>query len=76
LLPNADDCKARDEAKGGSLGEERNDAGAAFGGNPKGRGGQRNGCRRCAPQGASARAQAQAPAQWAHRGVARRLFGM
>ena len=38
LPPNADDCKARDEAKGGSLGEERNAAGAAFGGNPKGRG--------------------------------------
>jgi hypothetical protein len=36
LPPNADDCKARDEAKGGSLGEERNDAGAAFGGNQKG----------------------------------------
>ena len=33
LPPNADDCKAPDEAKGGSLGEERNDAGAAFGGN-------------------------------------------
>ena len=47
LPPNADDCKARDapkevllgdEAKGDSLGEERNAADAAFGGNPKGRG--------------------------------------
>ena len=47
LPPNADDCKARDapkevplgdEAKGGTLGKERNAAGAAFGGNPKGRG--------------------------------------
>jgi hypothetical protein len=38
LSPNADDCKARDEAKGGALGEERNDAGAALGDNPKGRG--------------------------------------
>jgi hypothetical protein len=53
LPPNVNDCKARDDAKGGSLGEERNEAGAVFGGNPKGRG-----------------------VILAHRGVARRLFGI
>ena len=38
MPPNADDYKAGDDAKGDPLGEERNDAGAAFGGNPKGQG--------------------------------------
>ena len=36
-----------DEAKGGSLGEERNAAGAAFRGNPKGRGIIWDAARRC-----------------------------